>query len=63
MIESPNEYRREADLVEKVAQLISLYADKQALLEQAKSLRRRADEVEALLQSDLAGALPGQIKR
>lgn len=37
---SPNQYRREADLVEKMADSISLHTDKQALLAEAMQLGR-----------------------
>jgi len=48
---SPEQYRREAELVERLAASISLRSDKQNLLAQAQTLRRRADHVEARLRS------------
>lgn len=44
---SPDHYRREAMLVEQVAERISLRTDKEELLAEARSLRRRAAELEA----------------
>jgi hypothetical protein len=46
---SPEQYRREAKLVEEVAEVISLLPDKRALFTRAEFLRRLADEAEARL--------------
>jgi hypothetical protein len=43
---TPDQYRREAELVEQAAALISLLSDKEEMLATARLLRLRADETE-----------------
>ena len=45
-MQSPEYYRRQADLTDQAARSISLSTDKESLLGQARALRERADVLE-----------------
>jgi len=46
-METAQEFRREADMVERVARCISLNTDKERLFRMARQLRQRAERMES----------------
>jgi hypothetical protein len=51
-METAEYYRLEAERLAQLAELISLQSDKKELLQQARSLRRRAEEIELNLSTE-----------
>ena len=56
---TPDHYRRKAELAEQAAASISLRSDKEKLLETARALRLRADEMEPPLDGSPCSAQTG----